>query len=398
MNKIMSEDSVRRALIKIPEDEGTKWLIESLRNSYTEMLHIPWILDVDTTVKCLYGHQEAAVIGYNPTKPGRPSHTYHTYMIANLRMILDVEVMAGNESSSSHTLPHLFAWLDALPPEKHPTFVRGDSGFGTDQVMTECETRSLKYLFKLKQTKNVKRFIALKMSDGIWENAGQGWQGTQGQIQLMGWSCPRDATILRRRVTKSIGIVNKNALSGQTVFQFADVGEDINAYEYAVLVSNMEASALTIAFHYRDRADSENNFDELKNQWGWSGYTTHDLHRSRLMGRIIALIYNWWTLFVRLINPDNHLEAITSRPLLLQAVGKQTQHSGQTIIQVNSNHAKFHSVQAALSHLSAFFKTLKPCAEQLNQKEKMRRVLYRAFKKFIDALANAPPALLPSGA
>ncbi|WP_297394309.1 hypothetical protein [Acidiferrobacter sp.] len=38
----------------------------------------PWILDLDTTVKCLYGKQEGAVVGYNPHKPGRPSHSYHS--------------------------------------------------------------------------------------------------------------------------------------------------------------------------------------------------------------------------------------------------------------------------------------------------------------------------------
>jgi hypothetical protein len=28
-------------------------------------------------VKPLYGHQEDAQVGYNPQKPGRPSHVYH---------------------------------------------------------------------------------------------------------------------------------------------------------------------------------------------------------------------------------------------------------------------------------------------------------------------------------
>ena len=174
------------------------------------------------------------------------------------------------------------------------------------------------------------------------------------------------------------------------------MGENIEAYEYAALVTNMDSEILTIGSHYRDRADSENNFDELKNQWGWSGFTTNDLHRCRLMARIIALIYNWWTIFVRLIEPDSHLEAITSRPLLLHAVGKQIQHAGQTIIQVNSSHGKFKKVQSALSNLSAFFKTLKPCAEQLSVKERMRRVLYRAFKKFIEPLLHDPTKLLPN--
>src|SRR5215469_7183443 len=69
---------------------------------------------------------------------------------------------------------------------------------------------------------------------------------------------------------------------------------------------------------YRDRGDAENNFDELKNQGGWGGFTTQDLTRCRLMARIVALVCNWWNLLVRLADPDQPREAITSRPLLLQ--------------------------------------------------------------------------------
>ena len=40
-------------------------------------------------------------------------------------------------------------------------------------------------------------------------------------------------------------------------------------YEYAVLVTSMQDDLFTLAQHYRDRGDAENNFDEWKNQWGW---------------------------------------------------------------------------------------------------------------------------------
>ncbi len=52
-------------------------------------------------------------------------------------------------------------------------------------------------------------------------------------------------------------------------------------YEHAVLVTSWEQSDVRVlAQAYRDRADAENMFDELKNQWGWTGYTTKDLTRS----------------------------------------------------------------------------------------------------------------------
>ena len=51
----------------------------------------PWILDSEVMVKPLYGRQEGAEKGYNPHKPGRSSHSYHIYFIANLWLILDVD-------------------------------------------------------------------------------------------------------------------------------------------------------------------------------------------------------------------------------------------------------------------------------------------------------------------
>jgi hypothetical protein len=68
-----------------------------LQHVYAPLLGEPWILDADVTVKPLYGHQEGAVSGYNPHKPGRPSQSYHSYFIANLRLVLEIEVQAGNQ-------------------------------------------------------------------------------------------------------------------------------------------------------------------------------------------------------------------------------------------------------------------------------------------------------------
>ena len=94
-------------------------------------------------------------------------------------------------------------------------------------------------------------------------------------------------------------------------------------------MTSLDSEILTLGQLYRDRADCENTFDELKNQWGWGGLTTHDLKRCRLLARSVALIYNWWSLFVRLADPEHHREAITSRPLLLTALARRTYHAGQ---------------------------------------------------------------------
>ena len=134
-----------------------------------------------------------------------------------------------------------------------------------------------------------------------------------------------------------------------------------------MLVTNLDAEVLSLGQLYRDRADAENAFDELKNQWGWGGFTTHDLHRCQLSARAVALIYNWWSLFVRLANPEARREAITSRPWLMSSVGRKTEHAGQTTITLTGLHAHFGKAKQALMRVSAWLKGWAvQAAEQFN--------------------------------
>jgi hypothetical protein len=122
MTKVASEDSVRRALLTLTEEDSAAWLKKHLQASYEPLLEEPWALDVDATVKPLYGHQQDAKVGYNPQKPGRPSHVYHTYFIANVRLLMDLEVQAGNQTASSFAQPELWSLLDGLPGPSRPSF------------------------------------------------------------------------------------------------------------------------------------------------------------------------------------------------------------------------------------------------------------------------------------
>lgn len=369
MSKVISEDALRRALAATPEAEGMVWLDGHLGESVEPLLDAPWILDIDTTVKPLYGKQEGSVISYNPKKPGRPSHTYHTYLMAGLRLVVGAEVRAGDEHSGSHSLPGLLKLLDALPVNRRPKIVRGDCGFGSDGFMKPLEDRQQSYLFKLRLSKNVKRHIGRVFWDAGWTDAGQGWEGKDGALRLSGWEENRRVVVLRRPLKNEMLIAQEDDGQGLLGFVEADrkAGKRTTGYEYAVLVTNLDHEVLSLGQLYRDRADAENAFDELKNQWGWGGFTTHDLHRCQLSARAVALIYNWWSLFVRLANPKARREAITSRPWLMSSVGYKTEHAGQTTITLTGLHAHFGKARDALVRVSALLKVWADlAAEQLN--------------------------------
>src|SRR5258708_673629 len=292
MKKVASEDLVRRGLSAMKEEESEPWLKKHLQVTYKPLLEEPWALDVDTTVKPLYGHQEDAKVGYNPQKPGRPSHAYHTYFIGNLRMVMDVEVQAGNRTAAAFAQPEVWSLLDGLPKASYPRFLRGDCNWGTERAMEQ------------------------------WVDAGQKWQGLDTELQLSGWSKKRRVVVLRRPLREAVAEEKKSKRKAakQLNLDLPEAAYRGVLYEYAVLVTSLQDEVRTIAQHYRDRGDSENNFDELKNQWGWAGFTTHDRKRCQVMARITALIYNWWTIFIRLGIPDKHPEPLTPRPLALHAI------------------------------------------------------------------------------
>jgi len=135
MTKVVSEDSLRRALAAMPEQAGLDWLQRHIDATMLPLLGERYIIDIDATVKPLYGHQEGAVVSYNPKKPGRPSHVHHSYMLAGLRLVMGVETAPGNEHTGAHSAPGLWALIERLPRDCWPTLIRGDRGIASESMM-----------------------------------------------------------------------------------------------------------------------------------------------------------------------------------------------------------------------------------------------------------------------
>jgi hypothetical protein len=126
MKKIISDESLRRSRARLApctrkrESEEARFEAHGVDGSsivgkcLRSLGYTPWILDSDTTVKPLYGHQDGAEISTNPKKPGRPSHVVHTYWVGNLRLVLDAEVQKGKTHVAKYGLPRLREILERL--------------------------------------------------------------------------------------------------------------------------------------------------------------------------------------------------------------------------------------------------------------------------------------------
>ena len=258
--------------------------------------------------------------------------------------------------------------------------------------IAELEDRSQPYLFKLRQTAGVKKLLARQFARGDWTTPGpsdQGWSAVEDTLKLSGWDKPRRVVILRRAVKTDL------ALSRKTEDQQIELlmpDKDVQAWEYAVLVTSSAYALQMFGQLYRDRADCENGFDELKNQWGWGGFTTQDIERCQSSARAVALVYNWWSWYCRAAQPGARMEAITSRALLLAGVGRAVKHAGQTTLYLTPMHAATGKLMALLTNIRAALSHVRAVAGQLPNTDR-----WRTFLNYVVAKITRPlPPWLPS--
>ena len=157
--------------------------------------------------------------------------------------------------------------------------------------MTEAEGRGIGYLFKLRQSTYVKQLILEHHCKPGWERTTEGWEALSSELKLSTWKRQRHVVIIRRRVKNNVVIAPDTDKALPRQLSLLEPAEDMAAFEYSVLVTSLDAGVVTIVQHYRDRADCENNFDEIKNQWGWGGFVTQKIKPCRLVARMIALVY-----------------------------------------------------------------------------------------------------------
>jgi hypothetical protein len=401
LDGLVSEDTVRRALKAMDPSASDRWMREALMDSVRDALERPWVLDMDATIKPLYGHQEGAEVGYNPHKPGRPSHVLHTFWIGNLRLVLDAQMNSGKQSSSGHAKAALARLLDELG-ERGPALVRGDCGYGNQDIIEVCEQRERAYLLRLRKTTNVKRLIERLFTREDWTRAteaSQGWQAIEDSLKLSGWSHARRVVVLRRRIKHDIAVTAKKGRKGNEgqlvlALPFDEVQHSGQVWEYTVLVTNVEYDIHAIGQLYRDRCDCENGFDELKNQWGWGGFTTHDMHRSQIAARAVALVYNWWSWYVRAANPKARREALTSRPLLLSAVGRAVNSSGRTMLYLTPMHAEAGLIKSMVANVHAAISHVRLAAEQLPKLDRWRALVAYICQRIVGQIGLPIPTAM----
>src|SRR5450755_2604375 len=125
---------------------------------------------------------------------------------------------------------------------------------------SSAEERNIGYLFKLKQSANVKKLIGQIFDKEEWVEAGQQWKGRVDELRLNGWTKARRVIVLRRplpnKPASEAEASGKKKSRGKAAKQLSLDLPEIDyrgvPYEYVVLVTSLTDEVLTVAQHYRD--------------------------------------------------------------------------------------------------------------------------------------------------
>jgi hypothetical protein len=141
----------------------------------------------------------------------------------------------------------------------------------------------------------------------------------------------------------------------------------------------------------------ENGFDELKNQWGLPGFTTQDINRCQTAARACALVYKWWNWYCRTAKPTAQMEAITSHPLLVAAVGRSTHSAGQTTLYLTPMHGKATLLKLLIANIHAALQDVRAAAEQFKSTDQWAVLLRYVSDKIASTIGPfRKPVVLPT--
>ena len=287
----------QRYLNKFSQATNQRVFSELFSWFFSELVFDNYTLDFDSTVMVREGSQEGAAKGYNPKRPGRPSHHPLPAFVSDVRMIANYRLRPGNTSASTNYLSFLEDTLSRLQ-DKSVGLIRMDSGFFSGNILGYLEQRQLSYIIACRLNNRIKYSLT---HEKTWVEVADGLEIAETTYQAEHWDSPRRIVMVRQEVEK------RPKAAGKQVRQLELFGDeqDFGKYRYSFFVTNLALSAKIVYDSYRGRADSENRIKELKYDFSIDDFVSHNFRATEACGNFIVMAYNFMSLFRHaLINSD----------------------------------------------------------------------------------------------
>jgi DDE family transposase len=317
-----SPDTLRRLFLRFGYREVTEVSERLMRFSLTRMRPILMghTLDLDSTILCRYGEQEGSLKGYNPKKPGRPSHHPLVAFLAEGRRLLWATLRSGNSGSANGCVEFLKQALMVLPDGQRIGLVRADAGFFEKRLLEYLESQELPYIIVARLTAVVRKLVLHQLPSSSWRAVARGIEVADFEVSLPNWKA-----VKRRFVCLRQEISERPQASGRRLI-------DCPGYSYRVMVTSVPYAAEVVTRMYGGRADSENRIKELKEDLSLDTFCLKSFDPTDAAFRMGGVLYNLLADFRETVLPrswfEKRLRAVRDYVFL---VGADLIHQGRRV-------------------------------------------------------------------
>lgn len=293
------------------------------------------IFDLDSTVLTLYGKQEMARIGYNPTKRGRPS--YHPLLCFNgiTKDFWHGELRPGDAHTAAGTVELLKESFSKIPPSVKRVLVRADKGFYDHKTVEYLETRKALFTLVAKLTRPVKT----KLKSLTYKKYSYGTETSEFMYKPKGWEKEYRFVVIRRPIPE-------DPTEQLTLFS-------IGKYSYQVIATNMKLTPLNTWRFYNGRASIELIIKELKGDYPLAKVPTKHFAANEAYFHILLFSYNLINWFKRLCLPKEfqNMTLNTLRVKLLLIPGELVRPDNKPVLKLPANFMYKYAFDHALQNI-----------------------------------------------
>lgn len=302
LDQLPEETNLRRQLTKSSSKEVEKMrqvLSTNLCRANQTGKVVEIGLDIDSTVATVYGKQEGAEVGYNPTKRGRPSYSIKACFVANNGDCVSLRLDGGKSHSKTGFKEFFENNLSLLPSNYKVVFLRLDKGFFGEDTFEYLEKQGKRYVAAAKNTKPLSK-IASSIPDDKWEEIEKNsLYLTEIEYAYGSWEKKR------RMIIKKSTLPNPDYEKDEKDI-FGNPVESPFRIEYSFYVTNIsdkELDALSCYRFYNNRATVENRIKEQKLGFNLDKLPVHRKEGNEIYILLVALTYNILNWFKRFLFP-----------------------------------------------------------------------------------------------
>jgi len=257
------------------------------------------VLDFDSSVETVYGHQEGAAVGYNPARPGRSSFHPQRCFDGLTRSLIEVELRPGNTVSSTGLRETATRILNrAVVAKRRITLVRGDCGYGIEEFMALLEERKLPYVLKVASNRRLRDWADSLTYREIGQTAfGDVIEVASAAYRAGEWSRERRMVVVRvRTATRIPGML----------FDLPAILEE------QFMATTLEGDEEDIWHCYNQRCTSETSIRTLKEDWSFDAFSKDGFGANATDLLLKGMAYNLTLAMQKALNPKDRATVHTA--------------------------------------------------------------------------------------